>query len=99
MKRLLLLTPLMLMGCAHYTTTQHDYSYEGTNGVPVRKITTHVAATTFFDASSALTKFSASQTDKTQNTRVGSLEQSATATNVVTIVGDATALGKLFIPH
>lgn len=72
---------LALCGCARFTTTQTDQSYE--KGQPTRAITTRAATWTFFDSSSQLANFKASQTDKTQTASVGSLSQSATSTNVV----------------
>jgi len=88
MKKFLLTIPiLVLASCARFSTTQHDYSYSGTNSLPVRKITTKVTATTFLDASSDLSKFKASQTDKTQGASVGGLNQSSTSTNIAAIMG------------
>lgn len=81
MKNILLILPLLAFGCARFSTTQTDYSYD-TKGTPSRKITTKASATTFFDATSALAKFKASQTDKNQTATVGGLDQSVTSTNL-----------------
>lgn len=77
-------------GCAHFTTTQTDTSYE--QGKPSRTITTRAKATTFFDSKSALSSFRASQTDKTQSATVGSLTQESSGTNVVNMF-EAVARG------
>jgi hypothetical protein len=77
---LVILIGLMaLSGCARFTTTQTDISYE--EGKPVRAVTTRAAAVTLFEAKSALAQFKASQTDKTQTATVGSLNQETTGTN------------------
>lgn len=82
MKTLLIIPALLLfVGCAHFTTTQTDMSYE--KGQPIRQITTHASATTLFDAQSQLAKFKATQSDKTQSASVGSLNESSSGTNVV----------------
>lgn len=70
----------LIIGCARFSTTQTDVSYE--NGKPLRTITTHAAATTLFEGRSSLANFKASQTDKTQGANVGALSQdSSTTTN------------------
>ena len=76
---------LCLAGCARFTTTQTDLSYDDT-GKPQRQVTTTVKATAFFAASSDLAKFKALQTDKTQSAAVGALNQRSDATNVVDLV-------------
>ncbi len=98
MTKLLLLASLIaLAGCSHFSTTQTDYSYApNTNSAfltytPVRKITTHASASTFFDSSSQLANFKASQTDKTQGASVGSLNQQSSSTNVQNIVNAAVS--------
>lgn len=65
-----------LVGCASYTTTQTDNSYEKTN--QVRAITTKVTVRTFWAAKSDLAKSAVINTDKSQSSRVGSLSQQAT---------------------
>jgi len=65
-----------LSGCASYTTTQTDTSYEKTN--QVRAITTKVTVKTFWAAKSDLAKSAVVNTDKSQSSRVGSLSQTAT---------------------
>jgi hypothetical protein len=72
---------LCLCGCARFTTTQTDVSYE--NGIKVREITTRASAVTLIESKSALANFKANQTDKTQSASVGQLDQEANATNAV----------------
>lgn len=67
-------------GCAHFTTTQHDDSYE--SGKKVRTISTKASAYTFWEAKSALANFKATQSDKTQGASVGTLNQEASTTNL-----------------
>jgi len=93
MKKILLPLTLagLLTGCARFSTTQTDVSYatNPTTGeaIPQRKITTKVKATAFLDANSELSKFKASQTDKTQGASVGGLNQTTTSTNLAAIFG------------
>jgi len=75
-------------GCARFSTRQSDTSYE--NGQPVRTITTRATSTTFFDSQSALAKFKAIQTDKSQSASVGSLNQEASGTNAALLVESVT---------
>lgn len=73
---------LLLAGCASFSTTQKDISYE--QGQKVREITTTAKARTLIESKSALAQFQATQTDKTQSAKVGSLSQeSAVSTNMV----------------
>ena len=81
---------LLSTGCARFTTTQTDLSYD--KGQPQREITTRAKAVTFWDSASALANFKASQTDKTQTAIVGSLNQQSTSTN---LAGNARALVEL----
>jgi hypothetical protein len=78
-------------GCARFQTTQQDLSYDkaGTQ----RTITTKATATTFFAGKTALAKWKASQTDKTQGASVGTLEQQADASTNLTGVVEAVATG------
>lgn len=82
---------IYLTGCARFSTVQTDYSYApntnttGAASAPVRKITTRVTAVTFLDSTSDLSKFKASQTDKTQGASVGSLSQGANSSNLVNV--------------
>lgn len=91
MKKLLI--PLLLIaGCARFSTTQTDVSYE--EGNKVRTITTRVKASTLFDAKSKLTSFKASQTDKTQSAAVGGLSTESSGTNAIKaleLIRDITA--------
>lgn len=82
MKKYLLL--ILLCGCSSFKTVQEDVNYE--QGQPLRSITTKTTARTFFDSKSELSKFKASQTDKTQTTSVGSLSQESNGTNAVTML-------------
>lgn len=79
-----------LTGCARFTTTQTDLSYAtnstSASSAPLRKITTKASAFTFFDANSALSKFKAIQTDKSQSASVGDLSQSSSGTNAVEVL-------------
>lgn len=80
-RRGLFLGLVLLTGCAQFTTTQTDLSYE--KGQPQRQITTRATARTFFESKSALANFKATQTDKTQSANVGSLNQESGGTNTV----------------
>ena len=81
MKSVAVLSVLVLTGCANFTTKQIDRSYE--EGKLVREIITQASATTLIESKSELSKFKASQTDKTQSATVGSLGQESNATNSV----------------
>ena len=93
MKKLLPLIAIVLAsGCARFSTTQTDISYE--EGKPARTITTRVKASTFWEAKSALSTFAASQTDKTQSAKVGGLSSEANSTNAIKaleLIRDITA--------
>ena len=80
-KTTIIIACLLLVGCARFTTTQRDTSYESDK--IVRKITTKASAHTFFEAKSQLASWKATQTDKTQGATVGTLSQEATTTNLV----------------
>jgi len=81
---------LLLCGCAHYSTHQTDTSY-GTNGQPSRQISTKVSVTTFFDSQSEIVKSRVTQTDKTQSSSVGALNQEASGTNVIGLINAVSA--------
>jgi len=66
----------LLTGCARFVTIQTDISYA--EGKPIRQITTRASAHTLFESKSSLAQFQASQTDKTQSAKVGSLNQEST---------------------
>ncbi len=85
MKFLISLAAFLLVGCAHYSTTQTDLSYDA-QGHPERTITTKVSVSTFWDSTSELAKSRATQTDKSQSAALGSLNQSSTSTNVNALV-------------
>lgn len=86
--RTFLLLALSAAGCSTFTTEQKDKSYaQITNGttvasVPLREVSTTAKARTFWDSKSALANFKATQTDKSQNATVGSLNQEASSTNL-----------------
>ena len=84
MKRILSIAAVLALtaGCAQFSTQQTDTSY-GTNGLPIRAITTKVFVTDFLDSNSTLTKSKTINTDKSQSAELGGLNQSATGTNVV----------------
>jgi len=89
MMALLLVVVIFLIlcsGCARFHTTQYDTSYDE-NGKATRTITTKLTATTFFTAKSDLTKFHATNTDKTQSTSVGGLGQESTDPKLIEAVG------------
>jgi hypothetical protein len=73
-------------GCARFSTTQTDTSYDNTQK-PIRTITTKVTATTFFTSKSDLSKFSATNTDKTQTTKVGALGQESSDPKFIEAMG------------
>lgn len=82
----------LVTGCASFVTDQRDISYEAvTNGtkttsVPTREITTRAKARTFWDAKSALARFAAAQSDKSQSARVGELGMETSGTNAVRVL-------------
>jgi hypothetical protein len=75
MKKLLPLIAVILTGCATYTTEQTDVS-------PERSITTKVRVRTFWDSESQLANSAATQTDKSQSAKLGTLNQTSSSTNV-----------------
>lgn len=75
---------LALAGCARFSTTQTDLSYD-TTGKPQRQVTTKAAAYTLFSAKSSLASWKATQTDKTQGASVGNLAQESNTTNAAAI--------------
>jgi len=77
---------ILCQGCARFSTTQTDTSYDE-QAKPARTITTKVSATTFFTAKSDLAKFKALQTDKTQSAAVGALGQESTDPKLIEAVG------------
>lgn len=86
MKKLILLS-VLLTGCAHFTTTQTDVTYDATQK-PTRSVTTRATAYTFFEGTSKLANFKAVQTDKSQTASVGDLSQQTSATNTATALGE-----------
>lgn len=82
----------LLTGCAQFSTTQTDISYE--KGQPLRKITTQASALTLWESRSSLANFKASQTDKTQSATVGALNQEGGGTNSASTLNALTELLK-----
>jgi len=84
MKRIVTIAALLALtaGCAQFSTSQSDISYDD-QGKPARAITTQVTAFTLFDANSALATSKAVNTDKSQSAILGGLNQSSSGTNVV----------------
>jgi hypothetical protein len=82
----------LVTGCASFVTDQRDITYEAiTNGtktasVPTREIRTRAKARTFWDAKSALARFRASQTDKSQTATVGELGMETSGTNAIAVL-------------
>jgi hypothetical protein len=74
----------LMTGCASFSTTQTDES-ENEDGT-IRKITTRATARTFWQARSDLASFAATQTDKTQSAKVGSLKQESYSTNATRVI-------------
>ncbi len=88
MKKLLQCVGIIaLTGCASYITKQEDNKV-GPDGKVVAQTKTTVSVWTFFSAKSELAKSSVSQTDKTQSSKIGAVNQEATNN----IVQDMTAL-------
>lgn len=81
MKQTAFLLALALAGCAGFNTTQTD-ERKLTDG-SYTKITTRVKSHTLFTSKSDLSKFRATQTEKSQGAEVGSLGQSSSGTNAV----------------
>jgi hypothetical protein len=93
----LLLAIGLVPGCARFSTSQSDIRY--TNGVPERAIRTRASSYTFFDSQSGLTRWKATQTDKSQGASVGSLNQESSGTNAVQaikLIGEGAA--KALVP-
>lgn len=83
---------VLAAGCARFTTTQKDIR-DGERTEVVTKVSAH----TLFNSNSQLGNFSASQTDKTQGAKVGSLQQESRATttnDVQTLREIRTILGR-----
>lgn len=85
MKILLVASLVFLAGCSSFSMKQTDSSYDA-KGKTTRSITTKASAWTLFSSKSELSKFRASQTDKSQSATVGSLAQESTGTNVVEVL-------------
>jgi hypothetical protein len=90
MKRMIVLTAsaglVLAAGCARFSTTQQDQSYDD-QGKPTRAVSTRATASTFFAGKSALASWKASQTDKTQGASVGNLAlESNAGTNLNSLV-------------
>lgn len=89
----MVLAAVLAVGCARFKCVQADKSYaiETKDGkvITVREITSKTTATTFFEAKSGLVGFKTLQTDKSQSSSIGSLNQEATATNLVAALREA----------
>ena len=84
-------------GCARFSTVQVDRTY-GTNGEPARVIETRAGAYTLWAGDSALANWQATQTDKTQSAKVGTLNQRTEVLNtnsaaVVKAIGEGVVEG------
>jgi len=77
----LILAIAALGGCARFSTTQKDVR-DGTTTT----ITTKATSWTFFDSKSALAKWKATQTEKSQGAEVGGLNQESSGTNAVDLI-------------
>lgn len=69
------LSLILLVGCAHFSSTQVKTEKDGS------VTTSHQVVTTFFDAKSDISKLRASTTDKTQGLTVGGINEEASGTN------------------
>jgi hypothetical protein len=75
----LLISCIWLTGCASFSTKQIDErNPDGTD-----RITTITRVRTFLDSKTALANLATSQTEKTQSTKVGTLNQESSGTNAV----------------
>lgn len=81
---------VVLTGCSTFTVNQTDISTTLPDGTETRTITSETKARTFFDAKSGLANFKTTQTDKTQSSSVGSLNQEASGSNAVNVVQAVT---------
>lgn len=93
---------VILCGCAGLQSTTNKY--DPNTGKRIER--TKVFVGTVFDANSSLTKLRVTpgQIGNGSNiwsypggTSVGGLDQSSSSSNLVQIIGDASALGKLFV--
>ena len=88
----LIILLFLLTGCATFKTDQLDQSVFATyeNGqlisVETRTIRSRAKARAFFEGSSKLSGFKATQTDKTQSSSIGELNQQVSATNLTEII-------------
>ena len=96
MKKALLIL-LLLPSCASFRTVQIDERKNEKTG-EITKITTRAGSISFFDGKSNLTKWKATQSEKSQGAEVGGLSQSVSSSNLVTISGNALELGRLLKP-
>lgn len=85
-------------GCARFSTTQTDLSYDEKTGKPKRQIATKVTASTVFTSKSELAKFAATQTDKSQSAKVGNLKQESSGTNAVEILDRLARIAEAVSP-
>ena len=100
MKTIALLGALLLLaGCARFGTTQYDkrtVTYDPKTHEKIGETTevgTHAAGYTLFSGSSKLASWSASQTEKTQGAKVGSLEQAGGVDSNIVNAAVSAAVG------
>lgn len=84
----LALTLALGSGCSNFYSRQWDRSYFGPDGKTLARSETEtlVRARTVWDAKSQLANFTASQSAKTQSTKVGALVSESTASNAVPVL-------------
>lgn len=90
---LLIVSLLVLNGCARFSTKQTDVRYDE-NGKPSTSVTTKAAATTFFAGKSVLQNWKAQQSEKEQGAEVGQLDTEVTDAGAqLSIILEAVAKG------
>lgn len=94
---LLAIVAVAVTGCARFSTKQTDLSY-GTNGLPLRQISTKASSYTLWESKSSLANWKASQTDKTQGASVGSLNQESGGTNTAATISALVQLMRTLKP-
>ena|SRR5688572_11771207 len=89
---------VVLAGCATFKSDQTDLSTVATYeegklvSIETRQIKSFTKARTFFESRSKVTGFKALQTDRTQSSSIGELNQEASSTNLVKLA-EAVATG------
>ena len=82
MKTLLCLLPVLLCGCARFSSYQTQTRTDGTI------VTQRQSVTTLFDGKSEIAKLRASSSDKTTGLTVGSLSEEGGTTNGAVVAGE-----------